>query len=190
VVSESDRLSRLLTDFLEFSGMRMGRREVLDLRDTARDCVALARQHPDRPGSVALELLVPAAPQWVRGDRDLLHRAVFNLVLNAVHFSAPVGTVTVQVETLRRAGDPIGRPWVRLTVRDTGPGVPPEDLPRIFDPFYTRRAGGSGLGLAVVHRAVVAHQGTVTVDRAEGGGAEFVVDLPVVSTADTAEEEA
>ena len=59
VISESDRLSRLLTDFLEFSGMRIGRREVLDLRDTARDCVALARQHPDRPKSVELELLGP-----------------------------------------------------------------------------------------------------------------------------------
>jgi two-component system sensor histidine kinase PilS (NtrC family) len=188
VVSESDRLSRLLTEFLEFSGLRIGRREVLDLGSTARDCVALARQNPERPEGVELELLTPESPAWVRGDRDLLHRAVFNLVLNAVQFSGPAGKVTVRVETIRGRGGERTREWVRLSVRDTGPGVPPEDLPRIFDPFYTRRAGGSGLGLAVVHRAVAAHEGTVTVDRAPGGGAEFVVDLPSASASGASKE--
>ena len=73
---------------------------------------------------------------------------------------------------------------VRLVVSDTGPGVSPEDMPRIFDPFYTRRPGGTGLGLAVVHRAVAAHEGTVLVERSRLGGADFVVDLPrVVATA-------
>jgi PAS domain S-box-containing protein len=188
VVSESERLSRLLTEFLEFSGLRMGKREVLDVRATARDCVALTRQYPERPQGVELELVVPETPQWVHGDRDLLYRAVFNLVLNAVQFSGPAGKVTVKVETVHRGTGARAREWIRLTVRDTGPGVPPEDLPRIFDPFYTRRAGGSGLGLAVVHRAVAAHEGTVTVDQPEGGGAAFVVDLPAESTTGKAKE--
>ena len=65
-----------------------------------------------------------------------------------------------------------------LRVSDSGPGVSPEDLPRIFDPFYTNRPGGSGLGLALVHRAVEAHQGAVLVDRADEGGAEFQIFLP------------
>jgi signal transduction histidine kinase len=67
---------------------------------------------------------------------------------------------------------------VCLRVADSGPGVASEDLPRIFDPFYTNRPGGSGLGLALVHRAVEAHQGAVLVDRAEEGGAEFAIYLP------------
>ena len=74
------------------------------------------------------------------------------------------------------------RDMVRLSVSDTGPGVAPEDVPKIFDPFYTRRKGGSGLGLAVVHRAVAAHEGTVLVERSRTGGAEFVVDLPRLAT--------
>jgi two-component system, NtrC family, sensor histidine kinase PilS len=175
VLSESDRLSRLLSEFLEFSGLTMGRTELLDVRDVARDSVALVKQHPERPSEVPIELRLSDVPQLVHGDRDLLHRAVFNLVLNAVQFSAPSGQVSVDVGHGARAG---GEPGVRIAVRDTGPGVSPDDLPRIFDPFYTRRPGGSGLGLSVVHRAVAAHGGNVIVERAPGGGAEFVIELP------------
>lgn len=83
---------------------------------------------------------------------------------------------------------------VRLVVRDSGPGVDLEDEELIFDPFFTRRVGGSGLGLAVVQRAVKAHHGAVLVGNHSGGGAEFVLYLPggdrseVVAT-DTAEQE-
>jgi two-component system sensor histidine kinase PilS (NtrC family) len=183
VVSESDRLARLLTQFLEFSGLRMGKRELVDVRDVARDCVALARQHPARPEGVEIELLLPHDPQRVRGDRDLLHRAVFNLVLNALQFAGEGGKVTVRVRRHTRVGGVLLRDMIRLSVGDTGPGVAAEDIPRIFDPFYTRRRGGSGLGLAVVHRAVAAHEGTVLVERSRAGGAEFVVDLPRLASA-------
>jgi two-component system sensor histidine kinase PilS (NtrC family) len=183
VVSESDRLARLLTQFLEFSGLRMGKRELVDVRDVARDCVALARQHPERPEGVEIELHLPNDPQRVRGDRDLLHRAVFNLVLNALQFAGEGGKVTVRVRRHTRVGGVLLRDMIRLSVGDTGPGVAPEDIPRIFDPFYTRRRGGSGLGLAVVHRAVAAHEGTVLVERSRAGGAEFVVDLPRLAPA-------
>ena len=181
VVSESDRLSRLLTEFLEFSGLRMGKREIVDVREIARDCVALLKQHPERRG-VEIDLVLPDDPQRVRGDRDLLHRAIFNLVLNAIQFSGEGGSVSVKVRRHTRVGGVLLRDMVRLSVSDTGPGVAPEDVPRIFDPFYTRRKGGSGLGLAVVHRAVAAHEGTVLVERSRTGGAEFVVDLPRLAT--------
>jgi signal transduction histidine kinase len=67
---------------------------------------------------------------------------------------------------------------VRISVSDTGPGVDANDLSRIFDPFYTKRKGGSGLGLAVVHRTVEAHDGSIFVEPAVGGGARFVLVLP------------
>ena len=80
-------------------------------------------------------------------------------------------------------GTSIRRP-VALVVTDTGPGVDPTVLDRIFDPFFTTRVGGSGLGLAVVHRAVEAHDGAIFVERGPDGGAEFVILLP--ATADAA----
>lgn len=181
VVNESERLSRLLSKFLEFSGLTIGRREVFDLREVARDVNDLVAHHSERSDGVQVELRLPGEPQPVSGDRDLLHRALFNLVLNAVQFSAPEGKVTIGIERRTRGRGPRFVERARLSVRDTGPGIAPEDLPRIFDPFYTRRKGGSGLGLAVVHRTVEAHEGTVSVEKAPGGGAEFVVDLPLAS---------
>jgi two-component system sensor histidine kinase PilS (NtrC family) len=178
VVSESDRLSRLLTEFLEFSGLRMSKREIVDVRAVARDCVTMLKHHPDRPEGVEIELTLPDDAQRVRGDRDLLHRALFNLVLNALQFAGRGGKVAVHVRRHTRVGGVLLRDMVRLVVSDTGPGVNAEDLPKIFDPFYTRRKGGTGLGLAVVHRAVAAHEGTVLVERSRLGGADFVVDLP------------
>jgi two-component system sensor histidine kinase PilS (NtrC family) len=182
VLSESDRLSRLLSEFLEFSGMTTVSPEPMDLTELVRGCVALVRQHPDcgmDPNRIVCRGL--EHPVVIPADQDLLHRAVFNILLNAVQFSGPEGSVHVILD-----GSPAGVPGevtrleapVRLAIQDSGPGVDPADLERIFDPFYTTRRRGSGLGLAVVHRAVEAHNGTVVVDRSPQGGAEFVIYLP------------
>jgi two-component system sensor histidine kinase PilS (NtrC family) len=181
VVTQSDRLSRLLSEFLEFSGLRMGQAEQLDLAELVKDCVTLVRQHPECGDSVAVELEGVEEPLFVPGDADLLHRTVFNLLLNAAQFSAPEGRVRVRLdsdpESLPQEAKEIARA-VRLSVLDSGPGVPSDQVDRIFNPFFTTRAGGSGLGLSVVHRAVQVHGGVVLVGRGADRGAEFVVYLP------------
>jgi two-component system sensor histidine kinase PilS (NtrC family) len=185
VVTESDRLSRLLSEFLEFSALRMGRAREVDLVALARDCLTLARQHPEVGEGVTFLQEGTASAVRVPGDLDLLHRAMFNLVLNAAHFAGSGGTVRVEVLGVGECPSPPRRdlPYpVCLRVSDSGPGVDPEDLPRIFDPFYTSRPGGSGLGLALVHRAVEAHRGAVLVSRSRDGGAEFSVFLPSVAS--------
>lgn len=180
VVKESERLSRLLSEFIDFSVLRMERREDVDFPALVRDTVSLVRQHPDADGGVEVEVRAPGSPLLLPGDSDLLHRAVFNLVLNAVQFAGDRGRVGVEVkdcageENPRGTGIPVP---VRLVVEDTGPGIPPEDVGRIFDPFFTTRKGGSGLGLAVVHRAVEAHEGALFVERSPEGGARIVLYL-------------
>jgi signal transduction histidine kinase len=92
------------------------------------------------------------------------------------------GTVTVRID---RPGDlppsvQVEAP-VRLAVQDTGPGVREEDISRLFDPFYTTRTGGTGLGLAMVHRAVEAHRGAILVDSPQGSGARFTIYLPATA---------
>jgi len=184
VLRESDRLSRLLSDFLDFSGLRLGDTEPVELRRLLSECIDVARQHPDTAEGPAIELSLGSAPIYVKGDPDLLHRAVFNLVLNAVQFSDADGRVVVSL-----APDPLGSARgaaipnpVRISVRDTGPGIDPDEMLRIFDAFFTTRRGGTGLGLAVVHRAVEAHDGAVFVDQPPEGGTEFVLFLPATAS--------
>lgn len=184
VLAESDRLSRLLSEFIEFARVRLGVPEPVDLREVVEEAVRLASQHPDAASDVQLRVALCERPAPVLGDRDLLHRAVFNLVLNAVQFAGASGEVWVSLDVIDPAALPSGIELaspVRLRVRDTGPGIDPAALPRIFDPFYTTRRGGSGLGLAVVHRAVEAHRGTVLVEPGPGRGAEFTIYLSSVT---------
>ena len=183
VVRESERLSRLLSDFIDFSRVRLERLEPVELGRLVRECATVVGRHPaaeDR--DVRVVVAGPTGAEvWIPGDEDLLHRAVFNLLLNGVQFSPKSGKVTVEVEDLRggRAHEGMGVPDpVRIRIRDQGPGIPSEEAERIFDPFYTTREGGSGLGLAVVHRAVEAHRGRILAESPEGGGAEFELYLP------------
>ena len=187
VVRESTRLSRLVSDFIDFSRVRMGRRERLDLVELVADATTVVCQHPDAE-RCEVEMQMEGAPASlaIEGDPDVLHRALLNLLLNAVQFSPEGETVRVQVEDLRGDGRApemgVERP-VRVRVRDHGPGVPADAVNRLFDPFFTTRAGGSGLGLAMVHRAAEAHGGAIVLEHPEGGGAEFILYLPAARAA-------
>jgi two-component system sensor histidine kinase PilS (NtrC family) len=180
VVVESERLTRLLAEFMEFSRVEMRRWTVVDLRRVATDAIDLANSHPDRPPEARILLNAGTDPIEVDGDPDLLHRAVFNLLLNALQHSGNEGRVRVDIERASAhempSSVPLERP-IRLSIRDNGPGIPDDEIPRLFDPFHSTRTGGTGLGLALVHRAVEAHRGTIFVDGAHGG-ASFTVYLP------------
>ncbi len=193
VLAESDRLSRLLNEFLDFSVMRLSAKARVDFATVVRHAIALVKQHPDCESGVRIDEQGLEGPVNLPGDADLLHRLVFNLILNAVQFSGPGGIVRISVEERagedRLHGSTVSQP-VCLSVQDSGPGIPPEDLGRIFSPFFTTRKGGSGLGLAVVHRAVEAHGGAVYTEEGSGGGTRFVVLLPGADVASVAKQEA
>ena len=181
IVRESDRLSRLLTEFLDFSRVRVTKSEPVDLREVADAVVRLVSAHPDH--KAATRLGVEGESTVVQGDEDLLHRTLANLVLNAVQVAGPEPVeVTVALKTLAGNELPPAMPrisrGVRLQVKDTGPGIPEDIRARLFEPFVSRRPGGSGLGLAIVQRAVEAHRGTIFVESAAGAGTAFTIYLP------------
>jgi two-component system sensor histidine kinase PilS (NtrC family) len=179
IVRESDRLSRLLSEFLDFSRVRVTECRPLDLHHVAAAAIRLVREHPDCPADAVIELA--GGPTPMEGDEDLLHRVVSNLVLNAVQ-AAGAGA-RVRVRTGRPAahelpgGSGIEQP-VALAVSDNGPGIPENLRARLFEPFVTGRVGGTGLGLAIVQRAVEAHRGLVLVDSPPGKGTTFTVYFP------------
>jgi two-component system sensor histidine kinase PilS (NtrC family) len=185
VVRESDRLSRLLSEFLDFARVRVTRVGPVDLASLARDAAALVAAHPDRKAGVAVDCATPELPVVVQGDDDLLHRVVFNLALNAVQATPERGHVRIEVLVATSDQLPSNIVFnssgaVALRVTDDGPGIAPELRDRLFDPFFTTKPGGSGLGLAIVHRAVEAHRGVVFTERADGR-TRFTVLLPRTS---------
>jgi len=184
IVRESDRLSRLLSEFLDFARVRVTRGERVNMGDVAQAAVRLADTHPDRKAGVRVTCVIPTEPLLVEGDEDLLHRAIFNITLNAVQ-AAPAnsGQVTVEVSRLNVEQIPTGVPFevsaIALRVSDNGPGIPIELRERVFDPFFTTKTGGTGLGLPIVHRAIEAHRGFVFMDSSPKG-TRFTVLLPQI----------
>ena len=182
VMRESDRLSRLLTEFLDFARVRVTRRDPVDVGDLVRGAARLAQAHPDRKDGVRIDCVIPAgAPIVLTGDEDMLHRAVFNLLLNAVQAAPPNSTVKIEVNKEPREGVASDSRFtlgaVQIRVSDKGSGVPAEIRDRLFSPFTTTKPQGSGLGLAVVQRAVEAHKGLVLLD-SDHTGTRVTVLLP------------
>ncbi len=181
VMRESDRLSRLLSEFLDFARVRVARRTPIDLARVGTGAANLALAHPDRPDGVRVRCVAEEGVHWVEGDDDLLHRAAFNLLLNAMQASPEGGEVTLIVGPARPDQMDVGNTFVHggiaLSVTDAGSGIPAEIRDRLFDPFFTTKVGGSGLGLAVVQRAIDAHRGLVFLDSGPDGTC-FTIVLP------------
>ncbi len=178
------RMARLIDDLLSLSRIELR----AHMRpDTAVDLAAIVRQVVDglqtlaRDRSVAIEVTMPAEPQVVLGDRDELIRLVENLVENGLKYGASGKRVEV---SLAPGNAPDGRREVRFAVRDHGPGIAAEHLPRLTERFYrvdvteSRAQGGTGLGLALVKHIVNRHLGRLTIDSRPGEGATFTVRLP------------
>jgi len=179
---QSRQLTRLVDDLLDISRITHGRIELrqspVDLAQLVRQVAEDNRQLFDAAG-VSLETVLPVAPLGMTGDPTRLGQMVFNLLQNAVKYTPSGGSVRLAVE-------PAGSDRVMLRVRDTGTGIEPELLPRLFEPFVQGRgapahfAGGLGLGLALVQGLAELHGGSVSVaSEGKGKGAEFTVDLPL-----------
>jgi signal transduction histidine kinase len=190
VQRESDRLSRLLSEFLDFARTGVTSVRRVDLVEIAHHAAALVAAHPDKPENVMIRELFPSTALVVVGDDDLLHRAIFNLLLNAVQASPPGGEVRIEAAELAYhqlppQGERFTRGAVMLQVTDQGRGIADSIKERLFEPFVTTKVGGTGLGLSIVHRAVEAHHGFILVDRngkGPGGGTKFTVILPRLGT--------
>lgn len=184
IEDEADRLNALIGQLLTLTrlenGLPGGASAPVDLEGTLRKIAEDADFEASAAGkSVTLST---DAPAWTHGDADLLHRAVENVVRNAVRYTAP--NTAVELE-LSKAAQPEG-PYARVRVRDHGPGVPEPQLNEIFRPFYrvnTARdaaSGGVGLGLSITERAVRLHDGQVHASNAEDGGLIVEIQLPLL----------
>ncbi|MBN1640979.1 MAG: HAMP domain-containing protein [Anaerolineae bacterium] len=182
IEGETNRLIAMVNDLLFLSRvdsdvLRVQREpvDVGDLAQAAAEQVALLAEARTLDLRVEVQPGTPAA--W--GDVDRITQVVLNLLDNAVKFSAPGGTIRVQVDAVQADA-----PWVRVRVRDRGIGIPAKDLPRIGERFYradrarSRAQGGSGLGLAIARALVEAQGGRLAIESAEGEGTTVTFTLP------------
>jgi two-component system OmpR family sensor kinase len=177
-LEEVDRLVRLAEDLLLLSRSTAGPdspRARVQLENVVLDVAEVGtRLAKDRGVTVRVGPLVPLA---VLGDAGALRRALLNLVENGVKYTPPGGRVELSVTAVDGEAE--------LAVEDTGSGIEPADVARIFEPFVrldtarSRESGGSGLGLAIARSIVVAHRGTLAVERPAAGGSRFTIRLPL-----------
>jgi signal transduction histidine kinase len=165
---EADRLRRLVDDFLDFTRPVTLRPRAVDARALVQTAVELARTAAPSPHRLVCTLDDQLGE--LQCDEQLVRHALANLIQNALQVEGPA--IDIDVSARCEAGA------VSIAVADRGPGVSPDNEARLFSPFFTTRAQGTGLGLTVVKRIVEAHLGTIEHRRTEGGGATFVVTLP------------
>ncbi len=171
ILRESDRLDRIISEFLDFARLRHPSRRPVDLGACLEEVLVLLRNNARAEGvDVVLERRGEVGP--VRVDDEQMRQVFTNLAVNACEAMEGRGRLEV---TLEADGDD----GVRIVFRDTGPGVVAPQRERLFEPFFTTKEGGTGLGLAIAGRIVAAHGGTIDVRNVDGGGAEFVIRLPV-----------
>ncbi len=170
ISSEVDRTNSLITRFLDFAKPVQLRTAPVDLNHLADLAIEhLAREDPSRHFNVHRNY-EPGLPP-VLGDEELLERILFNLIQNAIQASPPGAVVTVK--TRHEQG------WVEAAILDRGAGIHAEDQERIFNPFFTTKVGGVGLGLAVSSKIADEHGGAIRVESVPGRGSTFFLRLPV-----------
>jgi signal transduction histidine kinase len=166
------RLEALVSQVLQFTREMTARIVDADLAEVLEQTVELACQQL-QTRNVTCTVTGPR-PMWVKVDPLLIGQAVLNLILNAVDAIEGGGAIMIEYG---QPAEPSDGKQFNLIVRDTGPGIPPQILDRIFNPFFTTKETGTGLGLAIVHRVVEAHDGNIVVTNVDSGGAKFEIRI-------------
>ena len=168
MAAETDRLERLAREFADFGRLPEGPPSEVDLVELLEE---LGRTSV--PDEVAVRLTANGGPRMIVGHYEPLRRAFANLYRNAAEAMQGKGTIDVTV-----TGEGSG---LAVTIADHGPGIPAELRQRVFEPYFTTKADGTGLGLALVRVTLESHRGTIAISDTPGGGATFAIVFPTVS---------
>jgi signal transduction histidine kinase len=175
---EIANLKTIIGRFSDFSKMPKPQLERVDANEALRRVAQLyfpamergANGADDSDAKIKCALEASAEPLWIDVDPELLHRAISNLVLNAMDAMPAGGKLTLSSQAKAE--------MVELRISDTGEGMTPEECERLFTPYYTTKQHGTGLGLAIVQSVIADHNGAIAVESRTGGGATFVITLP------------
>jgi signal transduction histidine kinase len=154
IIAQVERITKVMNQLLAFARRKSPERGPLQLRDIVEDGMELFRERLAKSRVVAEMTMDDECPK-VQADGDQMSQVFINLVMNGIHAMPEGGTL--------RVGLAQDKDMVKLTVADTGHGIPQEVLPKIFEPFFTTKDRGTGLGLSIAYRIVEEHRGKITV---------------------------
>lgn len=175
VVRESERLNNIVTDFLTYSRDRDAHFAPVDLIPLLEDTVGLLRNREEvQSGAVALETDFAAPEAWSVADGDRMKQVFWNICHNALRAMTELDKDRTKAHVLCVSVSQVDDDW-RIAFRDTGPGMRPQQLEKIFEPFQSEFSGGTGLGLAIVYQIVQQHEGKISVQSELGKGTELSV---------------
>lgn len=188
VLRETDRLDHLLSDFVLFTHPDDRKKEMVELNSIIDEAVQLFSYNPHYNGIEVVKNLQGAV--MIEVDPQQIKQVLWNLFINAAQAMGNEGELTVSTgllagdaldkKTEARIGRRCGGPWSRIVVSDTGCGIPESNLDKIFDPFFTSKEKGIGLGLAIVFRIIESYQGVIMVESEPGRGTSFTIYLPAL----------
>jgi len=172
IVTQVERITKVINQLLAFARRRPAERRAVHLRQTIEDNLEMLQERLARH-RIEVEIAFADSVQTILADADQMSQVFLNLIMNAIH-AMPEGGV-LRVGLTRADGQ------ARITVADTGHGIPPEDLPKIFDAFFTTKetGKGTGLGLTVVKGIIEEHEGAITAESEPGHGTTFTITLPL-----------
>lgn len=171
MMSEVDRLNTVISNLLDFARPKEPELQPCDIEDLIRHVLMLIEG--DLEGKhLAVSLDIKDNLPQIRIDRDQITQVLLNILLNAIQTTDSGGRIHVSADV---QGD-INQ--LELTIKDSGKGISSDDLPKIFDPFFSTKKQGAGLGLAIAHTIIENHHGEITVESEEGKGSAFRIRLP------------
>ncbi|MCE5280659.1 MAG: PAS domain-containing protein [Deltaproteobacteria bacterium] len=174
ILRGKDQLENFMRDFLMMARPVPGAMESFDIREVIQDVVESLRCTEDWPEALETDILPGTAPLNLDANKGEIRQVLWNVVLNAVQSMPQGGTLRVEAKPLRLES----RDGVEVRVEDTGCGIASNDLERVFEPFYTKRGKGTGLGLAVVNRIVEGYGGRILMNSQSGKGTTCKVWFP------------
>ena len=173
MIQEVERLDRVIGQLLEFARPMRIEEKRTHPDPLIRHSLRMVEGDAERKG-IVLTFSGDPRIETVNIDPDRIKQVLLNLYLNAIEAMTAGGTLTVAIQKAARKGG------IHITVTDTGPGIRPEDLPHLFDPYFTTKPSGTGLGLAIVHKIVESHNGEIHIESRLGEGTVVTVSLPHV----------
>lgn len=175
IVEQSERLDRIISDFLTFAHPREPSFSLHDIREVIKNTIFLLEQDSRFTDQIEIKEIYESILPNVYIDADLIHQVLWNLFVNSLEAMPNGGQIRIMV----RKTNLFLRDAVEIVISDTGTGIPPHELDKIFEPFYTTKSEGTGLGLSVVQRIIDDHGGTIDAKSKKDKGTTFYIKLPV-----------